>query len=126
MKDALILRFEQPVSAAGAGSFLVLKEAKSGERAAILVTQKVPDQLEISFPKNLKRGMLYQFIIKKGFCGSEGSTGTARDFSFSFATVPPFRYQGDRPLVLYPDFPNAWLPFSNALTETDPALITDI
>jgi uncharacterized protein YfaS (alpha-2-macroglobulin family) len=123
VSDAITLSFAQPVPAAGAGSFLVLRESKSGERAAILVTQKTPDQLEIRFSESLKRGMLYQLIIKKGYCGSEGSTGTAKDFSCTFDTVPPFRYQGDRPLILYPDSPNAWLPFSNALAETDPALV---
>lgn len=123
VKDAITLRFNQPVSAAGAKSFFILKEAKSGEPAAILIGQKTPAELEIRCPKGLKRGMLYQFLIKKGFCGSEGSTGTAKDFSFTIDTVPLFRYKGDRPLVLYPDSPNCWLPFSNALAEFNDRLI---
>lgn len=123
VKDAITLRFNQSVAASGAKNFFILKEAKGGEQAAILISQKTPEELEILCPKSLKRGMLYQLLIKKGFCGSEGNTGTAKDFSFTFDTVPPFRYQGDRPLVLYPDSPNCWLPFSNALAEEDPALI---
>lgn len=123
VKEAITILFNQPVSATGAKSFFVLKEAKSGEPAAILISQKTPVELEIRCPKSLKRGMLYQLIIKKGFCGSEGSTGTAKDFSFSFDTVPTFGYKGDRPLVLYPDSPNCWLPFSNELAEEDPAFI---
>lgn len=123
VKEAITILFNQPVSATGAKSFFVLKEAKSGEPAAILISQKTPAELEIRCPKNLERGRLYQFLIKKGFCGSEGSTGTAKDFSFTFDTVPPFRYKGDRPLVLYPDSRYCQLPFSNALAEADPALI---
>ena len=123
VEDAITLRFNQPVSAGGAKGFFTFKEAKSGEPASILLTQKTPAEIEIRFPISLKRGMFYQFLIKKGFCGSEGTTGTAKDFSFTFETVPPFRYQGDRPLVLYPDSPNCRLPFSNALAQANPALI---
>ena len=40
VKDSLTLRFNQPVSAAGAGDFFVLKEAKSGARVQIQLIQK--------------------------------------------------------------------------------------
>jgi uncharacterized protein YfaS (alpha-2-macroglobulin family) len=123
VKDSLILRFNQPVAARNAKEYSVLKEAKSGEPAAMQISQKTPDELEIRWPKNLKRGMLYQFILKKGFHGSEGSTGTAKEFAFTFETVPAFQYTGKRPLVLFPDAPNCWLPFSNPLLELDPTLI---
>ena len=123
VKDAITLRFNQPVSATDAKRFFFLKEAKSGEPAAILISQKTPEELEILCPKGLKRGLLYQLIIKKDFCGSEGNTGTAKDFSFTFDTVPVFGYKGDRPLVLYPDARYCQLIFSNALAEEDPALI---
>ena len=123
VKDAITLRFNQPVSATDAKRFFFLKEAKSGEPAAILISQKTPEELEILCPKGLKRGLLYQLIIKKNFCGSEGNTGTAKDFSCTFDTVPLFGYKGDRPLVLYPDARYCQLIFSNALAEEDPALI---
>ncbi len=123
VKEAMTLRFNQPVAATDAKSFFILKEAKSDEPAAILISQKTPEELEILCPKGLKRGLLYQLSIKKDFCGSEGNTGTAKDFSFTFDTVPVFGYQGDRPLVLYPDSRYCQLPFSNALAEEDPALI---
>ena len=123
VKDAITLRFAQPVPLAGAKRFFVLTEAKSVEPAAILVSQRTPDELEVRFAKSLKRGMLYQFLIQKGFCGSEGSTGTAKAFSFTFDTVPPFVYKGGRSPVLFPDAPYCWLPFSNALAEADPTLI---
>ncbi|MDD8012272.1 MAG: Ig-like domain-containing protein, partial [Acidobacteriota bacterium] len=123
VKDSVTLRFDQPVAAAEARSFFMLKEAKSGEPAAILISQKTSEELEVRFAKILKRGMLYQFIVKKGFRGSEGDTGTARDFTFTFDTVPSFHYAGQRPLVLFPDSPHVWLPFSNALGEFNDRLI---
>ena len=126
VKDAIILRFDQPVPAAGAKRFFALKEAKSGEPAAILVAQKTSDELEIRFPKSLKRGMLYQFLIKKGFCGSEGNTGTAKDFSFTFDTVPPFDYKGDRPLVLFPDSALLLAPFFQRAGRNRPRAHQDI
>ncbi|MBE0664212.1 MAG: hypothetical protein IH584_00210, partial [Candidatus Aminicenantes bacterium] len=123
VKDAFSLRFNQSVTAASAKEFFILKEAKSGKPVTIQVSQKTAEELKISYAKDLERGMLYQFIVKKGFCGSEGSTGTAKDFSFSFDTVPPFRYTGDRPLILYPDARWCQLPFANRLAEADPKLI---
>ena len=56
VKDAITLRFNQPVTATDAKSFFVLKEAKSGEPAAILISQKTPEELEILCPKSLQRG----------------------------------------------------------------------
>jgi hypothetical protein len=123
VKDAITLRFAQPVSDADAKGFFVLKEAKSGEPAAILISQKTPEELEVRFAKSLKRGTLYQFFVKKGFYGTEGKTGTAKEFSFTFDTVPPFGYKGDRPPVLFPDAPYCWLPFSNPLAEFNETLI---
>jgi len=123
VKDAFTLRFNQSVAAANAREFFILKEAKGGKPVTIQVSQNTEAELKISYAKDLERGMLYHFIVKKGFSGSEGSTGTAKDFSFSFDTVPPFRYKGDRPLVLYPDSRYCQLLFSNALAEADPALI---
>ncbi|MCU0277008.1 MAG: Ig-like domain-containing protein, partial [Acidobacteria bacterium] len=123
VRDSITLRFDQPVSAADAKSFFVLKETKRGETAAIQVAQKASDQLEIRFPKELKRGLSYQFLVQKGFCGSEGNSGTAKAFSFNFDTVPLFQYTGRKPLVLFPDAPYCWLPFSNSLAEFPPSLI---
>ena len=123
VKDAFILRFNQSVAAAGAKDFFILKAAKSGKPVTIQVSQKTAEELKISYAKDLERGMLYQFVVKKGFPGSEGSTGTGREFTFSFDTVPDFNYTGTRPLVLYPDSRYGRLSFSNALAETDPALI---
>lgn len=123
VKDAITLRFNQPVSAAAAKNFVVLKEAKSGIQARSQVVQKTSDELEIQYPQPLKRGMEYQLIVKKGFSGSEGGTGTIKDYTIMFATVPAFQYAGKQELVLFPDSPYCWLPFSNPLAEMDPALI---
>jgi len=123
VNDSLILRFNQPVSAAHAEDFLVLKGANSGSRVQIRLVQKADDAIEVQCAKYLQRGMSYQFTMKKGFHGSEGSTGTARDFSFTFATVPPFQFAGKEPLVLFPDAPVAWLPFSNELAEFSESLL---
>jgi uncharacterized protein YfaS (alpha-2-macroglobulin family) len=123
VKDAFILRFNQPVAAALAKEFFILKAARSGKSVAIQVSQHTTEELKISYSKILERGMLYQFVVKKGFPGSEGNTGTARDFTFTFDTVPPFRYTGDRPLVLFPDSPYCRLFFSNALKEFNETLI---
>ncbi len=123
VKDAFTLRFNQSVAAAGAREFFILKEAKSGKQVKILVSQETAEELKISYSKDLERGMLYQFIVKRGFCGSEGSTGTGKEFTFSFDTVPAFSYTGTGPLVLYTDSRYCQLLFSNALAETDPALI---
>ena len=123
VKDAITLRFNQPVTAAAARDFIILKETKSSEPASIRAIQKAADQIEFRYGKDLKRGTEYQFIVKKGFCGSEGSTGTEKDFSFTFATVPKFHYIGKQALVLFPDSPYCWLPFSNLLAKFDPGLI---
>ncbi|MFH2107936.1 MAG: Ig-like domain-containing protein [Chrysiogenia bacterium] len=123
VKDAFTLRFNQEVAAGSAKEFFILKEAKSGKQVTIQVSQQTAEELKISYARDLERGMLYQFIIKRGFCGSEGSTGTGKEFTFSFDTVPDFNYTGTRPLVLYPDSPYCQLPFANRLAEADPALI---
>ena len=123
VKDAITLRFNQPVTAASAKNFLVLKEAKSGMQSGFQVVQKADDEFEIHYSKDLKRGMDYQLIVKKGFCGSEGSTGTGKDYAIMFATVPAFQYAGKQALVLFPDSPNCWLPFSNPLAEYNERLI---
>ena len=123
VKDAFILRFNQSVTAAGAREFFILKEAKSGKSVTIQVSQNTAEELKIRYAKDLERGVRYQFIVKKGFSGSEGSTGTDREFTFSFDTVPDFSYTETRPLVLYPDSRYCQLLFSNALAEADPALI---
>ncbi len=123
VKDSLILRFNQPVSAVAAKDFFVLKEAKSGARAQMRLIQKSSDVIGIQYARDLRRGTLYQFLIKKGFCGSEGSTGSGKEFAFTFATVPAFQYTGRPPLVLFPDAPHCWLPFSNELAEFNDNLI---
>ena len=123
VKDAFILRFNQSVAAAGAREFFLLKEAKSGKPVRIEVSQNSEEELKISYAKDLERGMLYQFVVKKGFSGSEGRTGTDKEFTFSFDTVPDFSYTGTGPLVLYPDSRYCQLRFSNALAEANPALI---
>ncbi len=123
VKDPVTLRFNQPVTIGGAKSFFVLKEAKSGVRAEILLQQKANEEIAVRFASALKRGLLYQLIVKKGFRGSEGNTGTAKDFTFTFDTVPTFHYSGRHPLVLFPDAPHVWLPFSNALAEFNDRLI---
>lgn len=124
VKDSLTLHFKQTVSVADAGDFLVLKEAKSGTRIQIQLIQRADNAIEVRPGKDLQRGTAYRFIVKKGFRGSEGNTGTAKDFFFTFDTVPSFHYTGQHPLVLFPDAPTVWLPFSNELVEEDPALIT--
>ncbi|MCX6555373.1 MAG: carboxypeptidase regulatory-like domain-containing protein [Candidatus Aminicenantes bacterium] len=123
VNDSLILRFDQLVSAASAKDSFILTETKSGKPVAIRIFQKTIAELEIRSTRELQRGTLYKFIIKKGFCGSEGSTGTDREFAFTFETVPPFRYAGPAPLVLFPDSPNFWLYFSNPLAEFNQRLI---
>jgi len=123
VKDSLTLRFNQPVASTSAENFIVMKEAKSGARAQVRLTRKGSDAIEARWVKDLKRGTLYEFIVKKGFCGSEGSTGTEKDFSFTFATVPAFQYTGKQELTLFPDSPYCWLPFSNSLAEFDRGLI---
>ena len=123
VKDSLVLRFNQPVSAADAGDFFILKETKSGELTPIRLLQKGGDGIEVRYEKELRRGVPYQFTIKKGFYGNEGSTGTAKDFFFTFDTVPPFQFAGKEPLVLFPDAPVAWLPFANELAEFNDNLI---
>jgi uncharacterized protein YfaS (alpha-2-macroglobulin family) len=123
VKDSLILRFNQPVSAPVAKDFFVLKEAKSGARAQVRLIQKAVDAIEVQYAKDLLRGMLYQFMIKKGFCGSEGSTGTNKEFSFTYNTVPAFQYSGKQDLVLFPDEPHCWLSFSNQLDEIQDSLV---
>lgn len=117
VKDLLILRFNQPVTAAGAGEFLVLKEAKSGAHVRLLLVQKGENAIEARHALELKRGTRYEFIVRKGFRGSEGDTGTSRDFSFFFDTVPAFRYSGAMPLTLFPDSPFCRLSFSNPLAD---------
>ena len=117
VNDSLILRFNQPVDAVGAGNFFVLREAKSGARGALALVQKDERTIAAGYAQDLKRGTLYEFTIRKGFHGSEGETGTAEDFTFHFETVPPFQYAGPRPLVLFPDSPRCWLPFSNPLAD---------
>jgi uncharacterized protein YfaS (alpha-2-macroglobulin family) len=123
VRDALVLRFNQPVPAAGAGDLAVLREAKSGVGVELLAFQKAGNEIEFRHAQDLKRGTVYEFILKKGFRGSEGATGTQKDFSFSFATVPAFIYTGKKPLTLFPDEPRLWLTFSNPLAEFDPGLI---
>ncbi len=123
VKNAFILRFNQSVAAASAKEFFILKEAKSGKPVAIQISQNTAEELKISYAKDLERGTLYQFVVKKGFAGSEGRTGTGKEFTFSFDTVPDFSYTGTRPLVLYPDSRYCQLRFSNTLAEADPALI---
>jgi uncharacterized protein YfaS (alpha-2-macroglobulin family) len=123
VKAGFVLRFRQPVTAAGAGEFFTLKETISGKTVDIKVLQAEAEELIISYSKDLERGTLYQFQVKKGFCGSEGTTGTARNFSFTFDTVPPFRYDQDRRLILYPDAPYCRLLFSNELKELNEAFI---
>lgn len=117
VKDSLIVRFNQPVTLAGAGEFLVLKEAKSGAHVRLRLAQKGENAIEASHDLDLKRGTRYELIVRKGFRGSEGDTGTSRDFSFFFDTVPAFRYSGREPLVLFPDSPHCWLPFTNPLAD---------
>ncbi|MCX6558293.1 MAG: Ig-like domain-containing protein [Candidatus Aminicenantes bacterium] len=124
VNDSLILRFEQPVSAAKARGFFILKEAKSGEPVSLQFSQKAADELAIRFAGKLRREMLYQFVVKKGFSGSEGSTGTDKEFAFTFETVPPFRYDGPQPVILRTDEPNFWLGFSNPIAEFNQNLIT--
>ncbi len=123
VKDSLSLRYDQPVSAADADGFIVLKEAKNGARIPVRLLQKGTQEIEVQYVKDLKRGTLHEFIQKKGFCGSEGSTGTGREFTFTFDTVPHFQYTGSRPLVLFPDAPHCWLYFSNSLAEFNEGLI---
>ena len=123
VKDALVLLFNQPVSAASAQDFIVLKEATSRVKTQVRLIQKSYDAIEVSYASDLKRGILYEFILKKGFCGSEGNTGTDNDFHFSFATIPPFQYLGQGVPVLFPDSPFCRLPFSNSLVEPDPGII---
>lgn len=117
VKDSLLLRFNQPVSAVGAGEFLVLKEAKSGAHVRLRLAQKGENAIEARHDLELKRGTRYQLIVRKGFRGSEGDTGASRDFSLFFETVPAFRYSGRDPLVLFPDSPHCWLPFSTPLAD---------
>ncbi len=117
VKDSLIVRFNQPVSAAGAGEFLVLKEVKSGAHVRLRLAQKGESVIEARHELELKRGTRYEFIARKGLRGSEGDTGASRDFSFFFDTVPPFRYSGREPLVLFPDSPHFWLPFTTPLAD---------
>lgn len=124
VKDSLTLHFQQPVSAAAAGDFIVLKEAERGTRVRVRLLQKADDAIEVLPAGDLLRGIRYKFIVKKGFRGSEGNTGTARDFFFTFDTVPSFHYTGRQPLVLFPDAPQVWLPFSNELAESSDSLIT--
>jgi len=123
VKESLVLHFNQPVSSLTAKGFIALKEAKSGEPVPIRISQKASGEIEIHCDKMLKRGALYRFFIKKGFCGSEGSTGTGKEFDFSFDTTPSFRYTGTRPLVLYPDSPYCWVQFSNPLADFDRRLV---
>ena len=117
VKDAITLRFNQPVTAANAKDFIILKESKSGAASPIRIFQKGADEVEIQYTRDLKRGTDYQFIVKKGFYGSEGSTGTDKDFTFTFATIPPFQYTGVRPLITFPDAAYCRLSFSNPLAE---------
>ncbi|MBN2346938.1 MAG: carboxypeptidase regulatory-like domain-containing protein, partial [Candidatus Aminicenantes bacterium] len=125
VEDSLILRFEQPVSAAGARDFILLREEKSGRPAAIRVSQETDRELMIRCVQELKRGLAYRFTIKEGFCGSEGRTGTDKEFTFTFDTVPSFQYSGVQPLVLYPDAPYCRLFFSNPLDALDRAIMYD-
>ncbi len=123
VRDPLTLRFNQPVSVASAKNFFVLREVKSGTGAPVCLFQKGTNEIEVQYAKVLKREILYEFVLKKGFCGSEGETGTAKDFTFTFDTVPAFRYTGKTPPVFFPDEPHCWLPFSNALAEFNESLL---
>jgi uncharacterized protein YfaS (alpha-2-macroglobulin family) len=123
VKDAITMRFNQPVSAANANNFMVLKEVKNGIQARFQVVQKTTDEIEIQYAQDLKRGVDYQLIMKKGFCGSEGSTGTGKDFAFTFATVPAFNYSGAQTLIVFPDMAYCRLAFSNPLKEVNRDLI---
>ena len=119
VKDAITLRFNQPIAAASAKNFLVLKETKSGIQTRFQVVQKAVDEIEMQYVQDLKRGMGYQFIVKKGFCGTEGSSGTDKNFSFTFATVPVFGYSGAPVLITFPDSAYCQLSFSNSLSEVN-------
>jgi uncharacterized protein YfaS (alpha-2-macroglobulin family) len=122
-KDSLVLHFNQPVSATNAKDFFVLKEMKNGGKAQIQLTQKANDMIEVLHARDLQRGTLYQFIIKKGFYGSEGKTGTDKEFAFTFDTVPTFQYTGKPLLITFPDQAYCYLPFSNSLAEYNERLI---
>lgn len=117
VNDSLTLRFNQPVTTAGAGELLVLKEARSGAHVRLRLAQKGENAIEARHDLELKRGTRYELIVRKGFRGSEGDTGTSRDFSLFFETVPAFRYSGRDPLVLFPDSPHCWLPFTTPLAD---------
>lgn len=117
VKDSLLVRFNQPVAAGGAGEFLVLKEAKSGAHVRLRLVQNGESAIEVRHDLELKRGTRYELIVRKGLRGSEGDTGTSRDFSVFFETVPPFRYSGREPLILFPDAPHCWLPFTTPLDD---------
>jgi uncharacterized protein YfaS (alpha-2-macroglobulin family) len=123
VKDFLLLRFNQPVQAAAARDYFILKESQSGVRAKAQLVQKGDDRIAVIPNQDLQRGTSYQFSVQKGFCGSEGNTGTAKDFAFFFETVPSYRYTGRLPLILFPDTPYCWLPFSNPLDEFNASLI---
>lgn len=116
VKDALTLRFAQPIAVAGAKDFFVLKEAQGGAKVQIRLIQIAGDAIEVRPAGDLKRGTRYEFIQKKDFHGSEGNTGTGREFSFTFDSVPAFRYAGKHALVLFPmrlipgcSLPTSWL-----------------
>ncbi len=128
VKDAITLRFNQPVSAAGAKSFFVLQEAKRWRAGSDPdLAKNTRRNSRSASPRDLKRGMLYQLHHQKGLLRQRREHRHGQGLLIHLRHGAGFRLQGRSPpgplsrlaLLLADFFPTLWL-------NNDPLIDQDI
>ena len=115
--DPVFIRFNQAVSAAGIKPFLMIRELDSKKEAPFTLEQKRPEEIGIRFPAPLRRETVYRISFRKGLRGTEGELPLDTDMYYDFATVPRFRFAGDRRTRILVDRKTFPLEFTNPLKE---------
>lgn len=114
-RDYLLFLFNQKISTEEMKKFLEVREEKSGEKIKFECSKYKDKEVKIKFREELKRERNYILLLKKGFRGIEGNTGTDKDFRFRFSTIPEFKYLGDKNRIIRSDERTLKLDFSTSI-----------
>lgn len=114
-KENLLLRFDQPISAFQVQEYFNIREKETSRAEKFIATQESYNVVTLHFQRVLARGKGFILTIKKGFSGTEGDAGTAREFTYTFHTLKPFSYIGLKKAALFLDQSQLTLYFSNRL-----------
>ncbi|MCP4156310.1 MAG: hypothetical protein GY757_51835, partial [bacterium] len=110
------LDFNQPVTKKEVANKILVTKRNSKTAIKVSCTQFSEKSIRLKFPKPLERETDYRVLFKKGFTGSEGNTGTKKEYFFYLSTLKTFKVDSF-PLTIRKNIKKIPVSFSYKLKE---------